>query len=262
MRVGDLLFDGRYRIIEQIAQSKMSNVYLAQNLALGNYWVIKEAKKNTQYNFDLLAEPNILKRLSHPALPRIVDIHEDRECVYIVEDYIRGRSLDKILQEKGKIDEAAVIDLAKQICNVLIYLHKQSPYPIIYRDMKPSNIMLTKENEIKLIDFGIAREYKSENHNDTTYMGSKGYAAPEQYGKSQSDVRTDIYSFGVTMYHLLTGNSPLEPPYEVRKLRTISRRFSEGMEYIVDRCTQNDPDDRYQNVYEVLYDLENIYEFN
>ena len=128
--------------------------------------------------------------------------------------------------------------------------------------MKPANIIVTKENRVKLIDFGIAREFKIENDSDTTYMGTRGYAAPEQYGSSQTDQRTDIYSLGVTMYHLITGKSPNEPPYEFKKIREIDPNFSEGMEYIINKCIQNDPTKRYQSMEELLYDLENIHTFN
>ena len=210
----------------------------------------------------MFAEPNILKKLNHPSLPHIIDIEEGETNIYIIEDYIDGKSLDKRLKTEKRFDEETVINWSKQLCDVLIYLHNQKPNPIIYRDMKPANIIVTKENRVKLIDFGIAREFKIENDSDTTYMGTRGYAAPEQYGSSQTDQRTDIYSLGVTMYHLITGKSPNEPPYEFKKIREIDPNFSEGMEYIINKCIQNDPTKRYQSMEELLYDLENIHTFN
>ena len=256
------LFNGRYKTLDLIGKGGMSKVYLAESTTLGTKWAIKAVDKKLNAQFDLLAEPNILKKLNHPALPRIIDIEEDETNIYIIEDYIDGRSLDSRLKTEKRFDEETVINWSKQLCDVLIYLHNQKPNPIIYRDMKPANIIVTKQNRVKLIDFGIAREFKIENDSDTTYMGTRGYAAPEQYGSSQTDQRTDIYSLGVTMYHLITGKSPNEPPYEFKKIREIDPNFSEGMEYIINKCIQNDPTKRYQSMEELLYDLENIHTFN
>lgn len=256
------LFNGKYKTLNLIGSGGMSKVYLAESTSLGTKWAIKAVDKKLHTEFDLLAEPNILKKLNHPSLPRIIDIEEDENNLYIIEDYIDGVSLDRQLKEKKNFDEETVINWAKQLCDVLIYLHNQKPNPIIYRDMKPANIIVDNDNNVKLIDFGIAREFKIDNDSDTTYMGTRGYAAPEQYGSSQSDKRTDIYSLGVTIYHLLTGISPNDPPYELRKLRLVDSNFSEGIEYIVNKCIQNDPINRYQSVEELLYDLNNIHTFN
>lgn len=256
------LFNEKYKIIKTIGSGGMGTVYLAENVKLGTKWAVKAIPKKENANFDLLAEPNILKKLNHPSLPRIVDIEQDEQNIYIIEDYIEGVPLDKQLHTKKSFDEATVIEWAKQLCNILNYLHSQRPNPIIYRDMKPSNIIVSADNTVKVIDFGIAREFKKDSGSDTSYMGTRGYAAPEQYGTSQTDARTDIYSLGVTMYHLLTGKSPNEPPYEFKPLRLIDRAFSEGIEFIVNKCVQNDPANRYQNTTELLHDLENIYTFN
>ncbi len=256
------LFNEKYKILKTIGSGGMGTVYLAENVKLGTKWAVKAIPKKEDANFDLLAEPNILKKLNHPALPRIIDIEQDDKNIYIIEDYIEGTPLDKQLETKKSFDEATVIEWAKQLCNILFYLHSQKPHPIIYRDMKPSNIIVSADNVVKVIDFGIAREFKKDSGSDTSYMGTRGYAAPEQYGTSQTDARTDIYSLGVTMYHLLTGKSPNEPPYEFKPLRMIDSSFSEGIEFIVNKCVQNDPINRYQSTTELLHDLENIYTFN
>lgn len=256
------LFNNRYKIIKTIGSGGMGTVYLAESISLGTKWAIKAIEKKASSNYDLLAEPNILKKLKHPALPRIVDIEQDDDYLYIIEDYIAGDPLDKQLELRKSFDEATVIEWTKQLCEVLIYLHTNKPNPIIYRDMKPSNIIVSSDNKLTLIDFGIAREFKTDSGSDTSYMGTRGYAAPEQYGTSQTDERTDIYSLGVTIYHLLTGKSPNEPPYEFKPLRLIDKNFSEGIEFIVGKCVQNNPENRYQNAYELLDDLNNIYKFN
>ncbi|MDD3223250.1 MAG: protein kinase [Clostridium sp.] len=260
------LFADRYQIIDVLGKGGMSTVYLAKDINIQKLWAIKQVEKNSQNGnlkkVDLMAETNILKKLDHPALPRIVDIIETEDNIYVVLDFIDGISLDKKLQMDGCEDEKTVIGWAKQICDVLNYLHSQKPNPIIYRDMKPGNLMLTSHGKIKLIDFGIAREYKEEASKDTTYIGTKGYAAPEQYGNFQTDARTDIYSFGVTLYHLLTGKGPNDPPFEIKLVRSINPKLSEGIEIIIEKCTRQDPSLRYQSVKELLHDFNNIYKLN
>jgi len=257
------IFENKYQILDILGRGGMSTVYLAKDIKLQKLWAIKEVSVSTiNSKSNLMAETNILKKLDHPALPRIVDIITKKDRIYVVLDYIDGISLDIHLQEVGIIEEKTVIDWAKQVCDVLDYLHCQKPNPIIYRDMKPGNLMLTSQGKIKLIDFGIAREYKEEVSTDTTYIGTKGYAASEQYGSHQTDARTDIYSLGVTLYHLSTGNGPNDPPYEIKPAREMNPLLSEGFEYIIAKCTQQDPTLRYQTVKEMIYDLENIHKLN
>lgn len=255
-------FNDTYEIKSVIGKGGMSTVYLAEHKRLHTRWAVKEVRKQQGARFDFLAESNILKRLQHPMLPRIVDIFEDRDYIYIVEDYVEGITLDDLLKQQKKVDEAQGLQWFRDLCGVLNYLHGQRPHPIIYRDMKPSNVMLQPDGTLKLIDFGIAREYKQESNADTTYIGTKGYAAPEQFGKAQTDARTDIYALGVTMYHLLTGKSPYEPPYQFVPVRQLAPELSYGIEYILNKCIQSEPADRYQNVDELLADLDHIYRFD
>jgi serine/threonine-protein kinase len=155
-----------------------------------------------------------------------------------------------------------VIKWAKQITEALIYLHSSKPNPVIYRDMKPSNLILNKDGKIVIVDFGIAREYKQESKGDTTHMGTIGYAAPEQFGGRQTDARTDIYSLGVTLYHLATGKGPNAPPYDLRPIREVKATLSVGLEYIIAKCTKADPEQRYQSAAALLDDLVNIHKFD
>ena len=255
-------FQDTYEIRSLIGKGGMSTVYLAEHKRLHTRWAVKEVRKQQAARFDFLAEANILKRLQHPMLPRIVDIFEDEEQILIVEDFVEGITLEDLLKQQGKVDEALALQWLRGLCGVLRYLHTQQPHPIIYRDMKPSNIMLQPDGSLKLIDFGIAREYKQESSGDTTYVGTKGYAAPEQFGKAQTDARTDIYALGVTMYHLLTGKSPYEPPYQFVPVRQLVPELSRGIEFILDKCIQPEPINRYQNVDELLDDLDHIYRFD
>lgn len=253
------VIDGKYEILRKIGQGGMSVVYLAMDTHLNKQWAVKEIRKKGNGKDDvvivnsLLAEANMMKKLDHPSLPRIVDIIDNGETIFVVMDYIEGESLDKILLEYGPQPEKLVIAWAKQLCDVLSYLHSQRP-PIIYRDMKPANIMLKPEGNIKIIDFGIAREYKEQSLADTTVLGTKGYAPPEQYS-GQTDARSDIFALGMTMHHLLTGIDPRSGEKYV-PVRMWNPELSEGIEIIIDKCVQPAAENRYQNCSDLLYDLE------
>ena len=266
LNIGDVV-DRKYKILNKVGQGGMSVVYLAMNEVANKQWAIKEIRKEGVANFNavkqgLMAEIEMLKRFNHPSLPSIVDVIDTEGTYLIVMDYIEGRALNYYLNEYGAIPQDNVIMWAKQICDVLGYLHSQNP-PIIYRDTKPSNIMLKPDNNITLIDFGTAREYKSQNIEDTTCLGTRGYAAPEQYGgHGQTDARTDIYNLGATLYHLVTGHNPGEPPYQMYPIRVWNSALSSGLEQIIIKCIQNNPEDRYQSCAELMYDLEHYDEID
>ena len=266
LEIGSLV-DGKYKILNKIGQGGMSVVYLAMNERANKQWAIKEVRKDGVQNFEvvkqgLIAETEMLKKLSHPNLPSIIDVIDGDGTFLIVMDYIEGRHLESVVKEYGAQRQEDVIEWAKQLCDVLSYLHSRKP-PIIYRDMKPSNVMLKPDGKVMLIDFGTAREFKENSVADTTCLGTQGYAAPEQYGgHGQTDARTDIYCLGATLYHLLTGHNPSEPPYEMYPIRYWNPELSSGLEEIILKCTQKNPDDRYQNCGELLYALEHYNEMD
>ena len=224
LKIGDLL-GGKYRILSVVGRGGMSTVYLARNERANKNWAVKEVRKSG-VNQDqvveqsLLTEVEIMKHLNNPHLPSIIDVIDIDDTFVIVMDFVEGNSLEKVL-EHGAAPEAQVIDWAKQLCDVLLYLHSCNP-PIIYRDMKPSNVVLRPDGVVMLLDFGTAKEYKYDESGDaTTCLGTRGYAAPEQYGgHGRTDARTDIYCLGATLYHLVTGKHPSSEPYmkPVRKI--------------------------------------------
>lgn len=264
LEIGSLV-DGKYKILNKVGQGGMSVVYLAMNEKANKQWAVKEVRKDGVKDFEvvrqgLVAETDILKKLNHPNLPSIIDVIDTDESFIIIMDYIQGNSLNKALEEFGAQPQENVIAWAKQLTDVLGYLHSRTP-PIIYRDMKPANIMLKPDGNITLIDFGTAREYKEKNLADTTCLGTVGYAAPEQFGgMGQTDARTDIYCLGATLYHLVTGMNPCEPPYEIKPIRQINPSLSAGLERIILKCTQRDPDDRYQSAAELMFALDHYKE--
>ena len=266
------VLDGKYEILKEIGRGGMSIVYLARDNRLNKQWAVKEMKNDGTKTRDTLLkglerEANILKDVDHPVLPRIVDIINSRGTIYVVMDFIEGTNIAEILKEKGAQPQEKVIEWGRQLASALDYLHSMNP-PIIYRDMKPSNVMLKPEGGVKLIDFGTAKEYTIENNADTTALGTRGYAAPEQFGDAQgrgiykTDARTDIYNLGATMYHMVTGKNPCEPPYEMKPIRQWNPALSTGLEKIILKCTQPDPNDRYQSCSELLYALDHYTELD
>jgi len=266
LEIGSLV-DGKYKILTKVGQGGMSVVYLAINEKANKQWAVKEVRKDGIKDFEvvkqgLVAETDILKRLNHPNLPSIIDVIDTDDSFIIIMDYIQGNSLNKALEEYGAQPQESVIEWARQLCDVLGYLHTRTP-AIIYRDMKPANVMLKPDGNVTLIDFGTAREFKEKNLADTTCLGTVGYAAPEQFGgMGQTDARTDIYCLGATLYHLVTGMNPCEPPYEIKPIREINPSLSSGLERIILKCTQRDPNDRYQSAAELMYALEHYEEID
>lgn len=260
LEIGSII-DGKYKILNVIGKGGMSVVYLAMNERANKQWAIKEVRKDGVQNFEvvkqnLIVETDLLKRLNHPHLPSIIDVIDGDGTFLIVMDYIEGNPLSKAIKNSGAQNQDDVIEWSKQLCDVLGYLHSRKP-PIIYRDMKPSNVMLKPDGNVMLIDFGTAREFKSTSVADTTCLGTQGYAAPEQFGgHGQTDARTDIYCLGATMYHLITGHNPALPPYEMYPIRQWNPMLSSGLEEIILKCTQKNPDDRYQSCAELLYALD------
>lgn len=263
--VGQII-DDKYEILTMIGQGGMSRVYLARDKRLNKQWAVKEIQKKARdKNNEIvvqsaIAEANMIKQLDHPSIVRIVDIIDNPDVIYIIEDYIEGETLNTVLEQNGAQPQELVIEWAMQICQALEYLHTRKP-AIIYRDMKPSNVMLKPDGNIKIIDFGIAREYKEQSLADTVSLGTKGYAAPEQFGgKGQTDARTDIYCLGVTLYHLVTGHSPCDPPYEIYPIRHWNPQLDPGLEAVIEKATQLNPGDRYQSCAEFLYALQHYQE--
>lgn len=258
----DSLLGGRYRIIQLMGKGGFGAVYKAnderfQALRVVAIKEMSDASLNpverVQALEDFRREANLLVQLSHTNLPTVSDFFEEEGKAYLVMDFIEGKTLEKIQDEAhSPLDEKVVMGWALQLCEVLHYLHSR-PHPIIFRDMKPSNVMVTTDNQIKLIDFGIARIFKVTATKDTTLLGSQGYAPLEQYGRGQSDPRSDIYALGATLYHLLTGSVPLdapsrrinpqifEPPHQ------LNPRLSEATETIILMAMEQDPDERFQS---------------
>ena len=266
------VLDGKYEVLKKIGEGGMSIVYLGRNNRLNMQLAVKEIKNDGSKSTAILLkglerEANILKDVDHPVIPRIIDIVKYGGTVCVIMDFIEGVNLADKLRAEGALAQEDVIEWSLELASALDYLHSMKP-PIIYRDMKPSNVMLRPEGGVKLIDFGTAKTYEIENNADTTALGTRGYAAPEQFGDAQgrgiykTDARTDIYNLGATMYHMVTGKNPQEPPYKILPIREVNPMLSSGLEAIIQKCTQPNPEDRYQSCKELIYALEHYTELD
>ena len=253
---------GRYLIQEVIGVGGMSAVYRARDLHFPNIVrlvAVKEMIPNTRdpvvreniyKHFE--REAHILASLRHPAIPQIYDyfIYQDR--IYLILEFIQGKDLEALLNETTEpFPEEQVLTWAIELCDVLDYLHSHKPHPVIFRDMKPSNIMINPSGRVVLVDFGIAKIFEGDKKG--TMIGTEGYAPPEQY-RGEATPLVDIYALGATLHHLLTHQDPrLEPPFSFkeRPIRAINPHVSPEFEAVIMRALSYEPEKRYQSAREM-----------
>lgn len=257
LQPGDML-QNRYRVVGTLGVGGFSSVYQARDMRFQNVTklcAIKEMiisapdpqiRELTIKSFE--RESSMLAMLDHPAIPAVSDYFTEGDRSYLVLDMIRGRDLEVWLEEQAEpIDQELALDWMVQLCDALIHLHSQKPTPIIFRDMKPSNIMLDQYGRMVLIDFGIAKLF--ETGNKGTMIGTEGYSPPEQY-RGQATPAGDIYALGATFHHLLTKQDPrLEPPFtfQERPIREVNPKISPAFEAIITRCLAYDPSERFRD---------------
>lgn len=258
----ETLLGDHYRILRVQARGGFNIVYLAEDIINLRQCIIKQALTQRSDTPDAYPwEAMQLSRLKYPGLPEVYDVVIETGKWYSVVEYIEGRTLQDILN--GSLDfspETQLFGWVTQMCDLLEYLHNQQP-PLIVRDIKPGNFVVhTGSDRVVLVDLSASRIYKPGKVKDTVVLGTPGYAPPEQYGRTQTDVRSDIYSLGVTIHQLLTRINP-EPStqrlFEFIPVLEVKPNFSPGWDHIISRATQSEPDKRYQSILELKQDLAN-----
>ena len=249
----------RYWVLERVAKGGMGAIYKAQDHRLNNKVValkeISELSIAQEEREDIIAsftrEAELLARLRHPNLVRVTDLLHEGTYHYMIMEFVIGQTLEQILNScQRPVPEARVLVWAKQLCEVLFYLHNQDP-PIIYRDIKPSNIMIVTDSEqIKLIDFGIARFYKPGKRKDTIQFGTDGYAPPEQYGSTQTDIRADVYALGAMLHQLLSLRDPQSKLFEFPPLRKLNPSISVRVEAAIQKAVEPLRENRHASMLE------------
>src|ERR1700723_303389 len=244
------LLAGRYLVEKMLGGGGMGVVYLARDQRLANRpCAIKEMvdhfidpQQRLEANDYFAREADTLAQLKHPAIPAISDRFDDQNRHYLVMEYVEGRNLEEEFAVRGgPLPEGLVIDIARQLCDVLAYLHDLTP-PVIYRDMKPSNVMLTEKGRVVLVDFGIARLFKAARKG--TMIGTLGFAPPEQY-QGIADPRSDIYSLGATLHYIVTGRDPEKfPPFSFPPVRELRPDVSSNLAGSIDRALAYEMDGR------------------
>jgi serine/threonine protein kinase len=246
MIAADTIVGGRYRVVKPLGGGGMKMVYLAEDLRLAarpsalaemvDSFTSPEMQKQAIAAFQ--READMLAQLSNEHIPRVFDRFSEQNRHYLVMEFIDGITLEQKLHEAGgKLPEQAVVEIALQICDTLQYLHNLEP-PVIYRDLKPSNVMLATYGQVKLIDFGIARLFQPQSN--ATMIGTQGYAPPEQY-RGKAEFRSDLYALGATMHHALSGRDPaVEPPFSFPPLESVCPAVTPQLAELVDQSLQYD----------------------
>lgn len=261
------LLKQRYLILRVVGRGGMGAVYMAQDMQLGDRLVavkeIGQANESNQSMQEAIAnfknEAHLLAGLQHPNLPSIHDYFAEAERWYLVMSFIEGETLEDYLQQAQgqKLSLAETLRLGLTLCDVLNYLHTHQP-PIIFRDLKPSNIMRSADEHLYLIDFGIARHFKPGQAKDTASYGSMGYAPPEQYGKAQTTERADIYSLGVTLYECLSGYDPTQSPFNLPPLQDLVPTLPKQLVALITQMLEMNESRRPANVKVVEQTLQSI----
>ncbi len=245
------IWNNQYEQIRKIGEGASGIVMLARNLHLNRLVAIKKMEQIRE----IRREMELLKALKHPGLPDIYDYFEEDAHGFLVMEYVEGVTLKEYLEQQGKPELTQAVSWMAEILDILGYLHEQHP-AVVYRDLKPENLIIQEDGHLKLIDLGGAFFRCHNQSEDRVSVGTPGYSAPELWNGIHADVACDIFSFGAVSHELLTGVNPLKPPYERRPVRQYDRRIPVGLEYMVRKCTRENTKERYASVQEVQKAME------
>lgn len=239
----------KYEVLKVIAEGGMGIVYLVKDLHLNRLAAVKVSKnpESRKARAFAMREMEVLKELKHPALPGIIDFFEERENSCLVMEYVDGITLEQYLRKFGRVEVSLAVKWAVELTEVLQYLHTCNP-PIIYRDLKPANIIIQSDGKLKLIDFGAAFVTSYGKEREQMMMGTPGYSAPEQWQSGNAGKTSDIYGLGAVLHEMLTGISPRQLFADRRPVREYDRGIPRELEKVVAICMKRKPKERYQSM--------------
>ena len=249
-----------------LGRGATSTVFLAHPLDDDETWrALKEIRLETLSSHEAAEtaalfgrEVAIMAALAHPAFPLLVDSFRTDDALYLVMEYVKGRTLERIVAKNGPCPDAWILPLACDVADALHALHTHPLGTIVFRDVKPGNVMVTHAGEVKLVDFGIARVHDPRATHDTQPLGTPGFAAPEQYGLAQTTPRSDIYSLGATIFFALSGRDPGPATDQPPSVRDHAPQCSEALDRILRRCLHLDPAQRWESAGALLAALESV----
>lgn len=243
----------KYEVLKPIAEGGMGAVFLVKDLHLNRLAAVKvnnhprEEAKREAVRASVFREREVLKQLSHPALPDIIDFFEEGNQSFLVMEYVEGITLEQYLRKFGRVETEKAVKWAIELTEVLYYLHEQKP-PIIYRDLKPANIMIQPDGTLRLVDFGAAGSASYGKRKPTFLFGTPGYGAPELWEGKEAGKACDIYSMGAVLHEMLTGIHPGQSVAGRRPVREYDKSISEELQRIIITCTSERKADRYQTM--------------
>lgn len=262
-----------YFVQVELSSDGILDTYLVQNINDHVKYVMKIYDK-TEQNYSstiyekIMQKYYMIKSWNHPSIPHIIDVSEEEQYIFILQEYVEGISLETLVKNSGPQSVERVIEWGKQLCDIFCYIHSLTP-PFILGNLTPSNIIWMPNGQIKIIHLEayfsyeeVREEQKNKLLEYTCIYGVMGYCAPEEVsgffaGDDRDDSRTDIYRLGMTMHYLITGRDPRQPPYIASPICNIDPNLPKGLEYIISKCIQMNPQERYQSCYELRNDLDN-----
>lgn len=259
---------GRYTILSTLGRGSFANVYLARDAeSKGVMVALKEIstegfteEEYRDLNTQFLQEAAFLMQLDHPGLPKVVEFFAEGSRYYLAMEWIAGKTLHEVVSEKGPAEETDVLDWGVQLSEILSYLHGRQPYPVVLGDLKPSNVMITYDGRVKVIDFGVAR-YLAPSQNPRTFaLVSPGFSPPEKYSKFDSDQRGDLYSLGATLFWALTRAQLEKFRFQIPPLRRLRPECSQWLERVLAQCLMVEPTKRWVRASAVKEQLQKIAE--
>ena len=265
-RLVSQVFSNRYQVERRLGEGGMGCVFQVKSRdAETAFFALKIlSKEDYSVYANIYAEVYSLQDLNHPGIPKILEVKEDDQYVYIIQEFIHGIDLKTLMLKYGRVEEDIIAFWMNELSEILQYLHAQG---VLHRDIKPGNIMLSNDGQLKVIDFGLARDLEDKDGVDIRVVGTLAHTPPERYIRKAANEQTDIYGYGSTFYFLATGEIPRsmkeEPKHNMQlMMRSLKSQVSPAVFNIIKTCMAVDPQDRYRAFDEILYDVVRIDVYN